>query len=93
MSTSRILEPGEFDTILKTVPSSRDRLVLRIHDSLLRQGGAEAVRGETIVQEKDNRGQISAWIRTQAGGADTVRAVHARKIADLIDAGAFEKSP
>jgi|APFre7841882793_1041355.scaffolds.fasta_scaffold43918_2 hypothetical protein len=92
MSNSKILDPNEFEAILKTVPSSRDRLALLVHDSLLRQGGVATEPVTLAPVEKDNRGPISAWIRSQAGGAETVRAIHARKIADLIEAGAFEEA-
>lgn len=95
----RILSSREFDRIIGTIPSSRDRSLLLTHDAIVRSilkdrvESPEPVRVETPEPapvfsfsevEREIARRIVSWIADSHLGKSTVRADYARKIAETL---------
>lgn len=92
----KILPDGEFDKIVKTVPSSRDRVRLHTHDAVVRwmlknEVPAEAQAKPDADLEKKVALRIADWINNHERhlGKSTVRADYARSIVKMM----FEEEP
>lgn len=82
---SRILEDNEFDRVISLIPSGSERGKLIAHNALLKKAVQEGPGSVETLRK------IVAWIRKECGDADTVRANHARKLAERIERGEYLK--
>lgn len=81
-----VLTDAEFDAAIAPL-STRDRMRLTRHNAVLRVGGGTASGAEAAALEE--RVRIVKAIRDFCGPGITVRANHARKIAQMIEDGSL----
>lgn len=95
MKNPQLLGESELDRIIKTIPSSRDRLALMTHLSIskawnLSEAGVPQMVPEEEVEDlvrKEVRNIVN-WIN-KTWPTHTVRAKMAQKVAGLIKEGAY----
>lgn len=76
---SHVLSDVDFEKMIQSVPVHH-RAALMSHNAVLKHK-----------LQDDSTAQIVRWLREISGDAQTVRALHAKKLADRIEAGEFKE--